>query len=456
MARKDLGDIAAGRRTREQLDKAFADVAPPLDRQRALIESQRCYFCYEAPCITACPTGIDIPGFIRGISTDNLRGAAETILSANIFGGACARVCPTEILCEGVCVRNTDEDKPVEIGALQRYATDWLFEGNAQLFQRAAETGKHVAVVGAGPAGLACAHALAMRGHRVSVYERHAKPGGLNEYGIAAYKVPGFAQREVEWLLSIGGVTVHYGQSLGSQVTLSKLRAEHDAVFLGMGLAGVNDLAIEGEGANGIRNAVDFIAELRQSESLSTLAVGRRVVVIGGGNTAVDAAIQSKKLGAEAVSMVYRRGADSMSATSHEQEFVQTEGVHVIHWAQPKRFLVENGALSGVEFEYTSINGAGKLVGSGDTFVIAADVALKAIGQVLVPSPLQDEGSEVLALKNGRIVVDEHYKTSLDKVWAGGDCVGGKVDLTVQAVEDGKQAAFAIDRMLAAGGARHG
>jgi dihydropyrimidine dehydrogenase (NAD+) subunit PreT len=293
MARKEVGDIAPGRLSAEQLARNFDDVAPPLDRQGALLAAARCYYCYDAPCIQACPTGIDIPTFIRGISTDNLKGAAEEILGANILGGMCARVCPTEILCEGDCVRNVDDDQPVQIGALQRYATDWVYRDNATLFERAPETGKRIAVIGAGPAGLSCAHQLARAGHRVTIYDANTKPGGLNEYGIAAYKVPGFAQREVDWLMSIGGIELHCGPALGRELTLSQLRGDFDAVFLGIGLGGVNALGMEGEHLHGVRNAVDFIAELRQHEHLSTLPVGRRVVVIGGGNTAIDAAIQS-------------------------------------------------------------------------------------------------------------------------------------------------------------------
>ena len=443
MARKEFGDLAAARLDQRQLARNFADVTPPLDRQRALIEAQRCYFCYDAPCITACPTGIDIPGFIRGITTDNLRGAAELILDANIFGGICARVCPTEILCEGECVRNGPEEKPVEISALQRYATDWVFDQNVPLFERAAATGKRIAVVGAGPAGLACAHALARQGHQVIVFEAREKAGGLNEYGIAAYKVPGFAEREVEWLLSIGGIEIRNGQALGTNVLLEDLRREHDAVFLAMGLVGVNALGLDGESLVGVRNAVDFIAELRQATQLARLTVGRRVVVIGGGNTAIDAAVQSKKLGAETVTLVYRRGAESMSATEVELSFAQTEGVHVVHYAQPRRLLSREGVLSGVEFEHTSLDGAGKLVGSGEFFSLAADAVLKAIGQVLLIEGTSKSG-DALQLNNGRIRVDAQFATSLPGVWAGGDCVGGKVDLTVQAVEDGKRAARAI------------
>ncbi|UXI68815.1 NAD(P)-dependent oxidoreductase [Tahibacter amnicola] len=448
MPRKPIGDIAPGRIPGETLARQFDDIAPPLDRHSALIAAQRCLYCYDAPCIQACPTGIDIPSFIKRITTDNLRGAAHDILSANIFGGMCARVCPTEILCEGSCVRNTGESAPVQIGALQRYATDWVYRDNAVLFQRAADSGHRVAVVGAGPAGLACAHALSMAGHQVTVFDAKEKAGGLNEYGIAAYKVLDFAATEIAWLLSIGGITLEPGRRLGENLALADLRRDFDAVFLGLGLAGVNALGIEGESMPGVYNAVDFIAALRQSGDKSQLPVGRRVVVIGGGNTAIDAAVQSKKLGAETVSMVYRRGAASMSATHVEQAFAKEEGVHVIEWAQPRRILSANGTVSGIEFEYTQLDDAGRLLGTGDLMQLDADVILKAIGQaLLVPAP-EAGASDVLEVKGGRIVVNADFETSVRGVWAGGDCVGGHVDLTVQSVEDGKRAARAIDRAL--------
>lgn len=423
----------------------FGDAHPPLTRPQALIEAERCYYCHDAPCATACPTGIDIPSFIHRIAQDNNRGAARAILEANPLGGMCARVCPTEVLCEQACVRNTNEDKPVEIGSLQRYATDAFFaKPGAPLFQRAAPTGKRIAVVGAGPAGLACAHGLAVRGHDVVLFDARPKLGGLNEYGLASYKTTGdFAQKEVEWLLSVGGIEVRTQQLLGRDMTLDSLLASHDAVFLGLGLSGVNALGIAEPTAAGVRNAVDFIAELRQASDLSTLPVGRSVVVIGGGMTAVDAAVQSRKLGAEEVTIAYRRGAESMSASHVEQEWAQTNGVTIRHFAAPKEVLCTDGAVTGVRFAATAMEG-GRLVETGERFVIAADMVLKAIGQTYVPEPV----GQSIALTGGRIATDEDGRTSLARVWAGGDCRAGGRDLTVEAVEHGKVAAISIHATL--------
>jgi glutamate synthase (NADPH/NADH) small chain len=438
-----IGDIAAGRLPAEQYERNFDDVEPPLERKHALVEASRCYFCHDAPCIEACPTGIDIPGFIRKIATDNVKGAAITILEENIMGGACARVCPTEILCEQACVRTAQEGKPVNIGALQRYATDWLFAHGIQPFERVAPSGKRVAIVGGGPAGLACAHRLSMLGHETTVFEARAKGGGLNEYGVAAYKVPqDFAQREVAFILSLGGIDLRRGQALGRDVTLAALRRDYDAVFLGTGLAGVNALKLEGENMKGVEDAVAYIERLRQAGDKSKLAVGRRVIVIGGGNTAIDIAVQTKRLGAEDVTMVYRRGPENMGATQHEQDFAQTNGVRIKHWARPAKLIGENGALKAVEFERTG--------GESGRFTLEADMLFKAIGQVFVPAPLSNGTNELLELKNGRIAVNGDRRTSLANVWAGGDCIEGP-DLTVAAVEDGKRAAHAIDRYLTQG-----
>ena len=319
--------IAAGRLAPEQYAENFSDLHPPLTHHEAIVEADRCYFCYDAPCMNACPTSIDIPLFIREIVTDNPLGAAETIFEQNILGGMCARVCPTEQLCEEACVREAAEGKPVKIGQLQRYATDVAMRDDVQFFERGAETGKQVAIVGAGPAGLACAHRLSMHGHTVTVFDARPKAGGLNEYGIASYKsTDDFAQAEVDYVTAIGGIDIQTGKALGKDFSLDDLTGKYDAVFLGMGLGGVNALRAEGETAAGVDDAINFIAELRQASDLSSLPIGRRVVVIGGGMTAVDAAVQSKLLGAEEVTMVYRRGKAQMNASEFEQDLAASQG----------------------------------------------------------------------------------------------------------------------------------
>ena len=281
--------VVSARLSKEALDENFADLHPPFDAHEALVAADRCYFCHDAPCMTACPTTIDIPLFIRQIQAGNPDGAAKTIFNQNILGGMCARVCPTETLCEEVCVRETAEGKPVEIGRLQRYATDGLMAKGDHPYSRGEPTGKKIAVVGAGPAGLACAHRLAMKGHDVVIHEARPKPGGLNEYGIASYKtVDDFAQAEVDWLTRIGGISFVYDSGLGAGGgTLDQLCEDFDAVFLGIGLQGVNALTAEGIDKNNVQDAVSFISDLRQASDLSSLSVGRRVVVVGGGMTAV-------------------------------------------------------------------------------------------------------------------------------------------------------------------------
>ncbi len=440
-----MPDIRPNRLSREEIASNFSDLHPPLSRSEALVEADRCYFCFDAPCTTACPTGIDIPGFIQKIRSGNLRGSAHTILSENIMGGMCARVCPTEVLCEDACVRNSHEEKPVEIGLLQRYATDPVLDDTMQLFSRAAASGRRVAVVGGGPAGLSCAHRLAALGHTVTLFDRDMKLGGLNEYGIAAYKtVDDFAQREVEYILSIGGIEVRNGVTLGEDISVTQLRDEYDSVFLGVGLSGVNWLGIEGEELPGVENAVEYIADLRQASDKGDLPVGRRVVVIGGGMTAIDVAVQSKRLGAEQVDIVYRRGIDQMGASDFEKNLAKTSGVTIHPLARPLKILGP-GHASGVLFERTALDDNGSIADTGETFTLDADVVFKAIGQQLRDGVL-DDGS--IKMKSGKIVVDGNQSTSLAGVWAGGDCVLGGDDLTVTAVQHGKVAAIAIDRYL--------
>jgi glutamate synthase (NADPH/NADH) small chain len=433
-----LGDSA-------QLEAQFTDLAPPLTARQAAIEAARCLYCYDAPCTRICPTEIDVASFIRNIHDHNVTGAAVGILKQNILGGACARVCPTEILCEDACVRNHDEEgQPVRIGLLQRHALDNA-NFTAHPFDRAPATGKVVAIVGAGPAGLSCAHRLAMLGNDVVIFEAREKSGGLNEYGIAKYKLPGdFAQREVDFLLSIGGIEVRHGRKLGENLTLAELHGQYDAVFLGLGLDASRSLGLTGEDAPGLLAAIDYIATLRQSDDLTQLPVPRRAIVIGAGNTAIDMAVQIKRLGAEDVTLVYRRGFESMTATGHEQDIAKANYVRMKTWAAPLEVLLDDeGRVRGMRFEETRMDN-GRLIGTGAFIEIAADAVFKAIGQHMSGQSLADGMASQLQRQADKIVVDSQFRTMLPGVYAGGDCVAPGQDLTVQAVQHGKLAAHAI------------
>ena len=427
----------------------FTDLAPPLTPRQAEVEASRCLYCYDAPCVNACPSEIDIPSFIRNIHQDNVQGAAQKILSANILGGSCARVCPTEILCQQACVRNNAaEFAPVLIGLLQRYAID-----NAQFsehpFQRATATGKRIAVVGAGPAGLSCAHRCAMHGHDVVIFEAREKAGGLNEYGIAKYKlVDDFAQHEVDFLLQIGGIEIRHGQQLGNNLSLSELHQQFDAVFLGLGLAASKQLGLPHEDAPGLLAATEFIRELRQADDLSQLPLAEHCIVLGAGNTAIDMAVQMARLGARDVNLVYRRGVEDMGATGHEQDIAKANQVRLLTWAQPEEVLLDsNGQVCGMRFARTRMD-SGRLVTTGETFELAADAIFKAIGQAFDDQALSDPLAAQLQRSNGRIQVDEQMRTSIPGVYAGGDCTSLDQDLTVQAVQHGKLAAQAIHAQL--------
>ena len=444
MAGSKIPDIATHRLGKAQYAENFVDLHQPLTDHEALVESDRCYFCYDAPCMKACPTSIDIPLFIREIQTGHPKSAAKTIFDQNILGGMCARVCPTETLCEQACVREYAEAKPVKIGLLQRYATDQAM-ADKHPYTRAKSSGKKVAVVGAGPAGLACAHRLSMHGHDVTIFESRKKSGGLNEFGIAAYKsVDDFAAKEVAFVLAIGGIKIEHSKALGKKLKLAQLHKDYDAVFLGIGLSGVNALGAKDENAAGIEDAVAYISDLRQAKDLSKLPVGRNVVVIGGGMTAIDIAVQSKLLGAENVTMLYRRGAAQMKASAYEQELAQTKGVNIKHWVQPKKVLVKNGKAVGLKCEHTMEKNK-KLVGTGESFEIKADMIFKAIGQTYI-----DVAGGELTLVQGRIRVDAEKSTSVKGIWAGGDCIAGGQDLTVSAVDDGRRAAESIHIALSA------
>ncbi len=429
--------------TADEIAANFADLHAPLTAQLAGVQASRCLVCHDAPCVTACPTAIDIPKFIRQIATQNPSGAARTILSANIMGGTCARACPTEILCEQKCVLKVGEDEPVPIGALQRHAVDHLLQNKAaHPFVRQPDTGKKVAVLGAGPAGLACAHALAVQGHSVQIFEARSKPGGLNEYGLAAYKmVDDFAAREVAFILEIGGIAIRYEQRLSRDFVMADLREQYDAVFVGIGLEQSRRARIAGDQLNGVVGALGFIEQIRQADDLSKIDPGQQVVVIGGGNTAVDAAIQAKRLGARQVTLAYRRGPKQMGATLWEQDLAATNGINMVHWVAPQRFVGEGGVIN-VHFERMALQD-GALSGTGEHFTLLADRVYLAIGQ-----SLNENGLNGLEREAGKVWVDERGQTSLSGVFAGGDCVASGEDLTVQAVQDGKTAAAGIHCFL--------
>ncbi|MGA2552490.1 MAG: NAD(P)-dependent oxidoreductase [Burkholderiaceae bacterium] len=434
------------RLTPDEYTAAFADAAPLLTAGQAQIESERCLYCFDAPCTTACPSEIDVPRFIHRIADGNLVGAARTILEANPLGGTCARACPTEVLCEQVCVKVTQEDRPIAIGRLQRYAVDRCLERFDQpLFQRAEPTPHRVAIVGAGPAGLTCAHMLARLGHAATIFDARPKAGGLNEYGLATYKMTeDYAQREINWLLEIGGIEIVSDWTLHDAGQLESLRARYDAVFLGLGLPDVWQLEIPGEDLAGVRDAVDFIAELRQAKDPGEVPMGRKVLVIGGGMTAIDAAVQARLLGADSVRMVYRRGAETMPASEAERQWAQIHGVGFDYWLAPGAVIGVEGSVAGVRFVRQAIV-EGKLAPTGEDKILDADMVLKAIGQRLDSSRLAALGLE---LQGNRIRVDGEYRTNLPRVWAGGDCRFGGRDLTVEAVRDGKRAAQSIHGYL--------
>ena len=442
-------NIKSHRLSKKEIEDNFSDLHAPLTPIEALIEADRCYFCYDAPCTKACPSDIDVPGFIQSIRSDNLTGAAEKILSENIFGGMCARDCPTEELCQQACVRNDHEDKPVEIGLLQRYATDSVLENGVKLFSRKKDTGKSIAVVGAGPAGISCAHRLSVLGHNITVYDSKDKLGGLNEYGIAAYKSTNdFAQQELDYILDIGGINIQTGMELGKQITLEGLQKQFDAVFLGCGLGTVNQLNLENENISGVIDAVEYIANLRQTSNKDELMVGKNIVVIGGGMTAIDIAVQSKLLGAEQVTIAYRRDKNAMAASEYEQTLAKKHDVQIQYNLSPKQLISDESNVSAIVFDVMSSQNDGSINATGESLTLKADVVFKAIGQKLVTEGLTDNSLE---LEKGRIVVDEHRKTSLTKVWAGGDCILDGDNLTVSAVQDGKLAAISINETLRQG-----
>lgn len=434
----------------------FDDLHPPLTPLEAQIESARCLFCYDAPCIDACPTGINIPNFIRKISADNSIGAAKTILQENILGGSCARVCPTETLCQEACVRNKEpECQPVQIGLLQRYAVDSL-SGAPYPFKRQPATNKQIAIIGAGPAGLSCAHKLAQQGHTIDLFDSKHKVGGLNEYGIAAYKlINDYAQQEVDKILSIGGIELHMNITLGIDFHLHELQESYDAIFLAIGLANSRKLGINGEEHPQVIDAIEYIEKIRQ-HNLSSLPQNKSTVIIGGGNTAIDIAVQLKKLGAKDITVAYRRGQAQMGATEKEQHLALLHGIKILPWVQPVRIISDTQQLLAIEVEHTKLV-KGKLTGTGEYLILPTDYVFKAIGQILAdtlfshnPQRHNETKKTYIERDQGKIKVADNYQTSLEKVFAGGDCINSGEDLTVTAVQHGKQAALAIHQFLMA------
>src|SRR5271166_4624905 len=429
---------------------SLGELLPPLTRNEAAVESARCLMCYDAPCTHACPTHIDIPKFIKKIGTHNLRGSARTILESNLLGATCARVCPVQELCEGACVLGA-EHKPIAIGRLQRHAMDYVYGKNIDVFPAAKPSGLSVAVIGAGPAGLSCAGELAKRGHSVTLFERRELAGGLSTYGIIALREPvEVALREVEMIQRLG-VTVETGKEVGPNFSLADLQARFKAIFLSVGLGATPELGIPGEEL--VIDGLEYIEESKLDTG--KLHIGRNVAVIGAGNTAIDCATIAKRLGAERVTMVYRRTENEMTAYPHEYEFVKGEGVAFEFLVQPIHVHAENASVKSLECLRMTLgepDASGRPAPRpvpGSAFHLPADQVVKAIGQ---------QKPSVASLWNlktekGFIQVSDRFETSLDGVYAGGDCIRARGSAsTVMAVEDGKLAARAIQERLVSRG----
>lgn len=424
----------------------LAEQLPPLTAHAAAVEADRCLYCYDAPCTHACPTHIDIPRFIKKIATGNLRGSAETIFASNLLGATCARVCPVQELCEGACVLGADH-KPIAIGRLQRYAMDYAKERGSFPAVKSAPTGHAIAVIGAGPAGLSCAGELARRGHAVTVFEKREFPGGLSTYGIIALREPVNVAIEEARMIEAMGVKIRTGMEFGKNLSLGDLQKEFDAVVLSVGLGRTPQLGIPGE--ESIVDGLEFIEGSKTAPE--KLHVGRSVIVIGAGNTAVDCATIAERLGAERVTMVYRRTDREMSCYEHEYDFARKEGIEFRFLSQPHRVLLDGSKVAGLEcrrVELGAPDGSGRpapVVVAGSEFVLAADQIVKAVGQEK-PALAALLGLETT---KGFITVDSGFQTSVAGVYAIGDCtraVGAAS--TVMAVQDGKMAAAAIHAQL--------
>lgn len=435
--------IQDNRLTKEQYVQNFSDIHPPFEtKDAALVEANRCLFCYDAPCMKSCPTGIDVPKFIKQITTDNVKGSAHTIFVSNIMGAGCSKVCPVEKLCEGACVYNLMDEDPIPIAKLQRYSTEKAMENKWQLFRRKESTGKKVAIVGAGPAGLSCAHVLSREGIDVTIFEKESKGGGLMTYGIAAYKVtPQFCKDEVDYILSIGGINIQYNKELGKDITLEELRKQYDAVYLAFGVGLARQLDIPGEELEGVEDAISFIYDIR-TKGFSQVPVGDKVVVIGMGMTAIDAATQAKRLGAKEVTMLYRRTQEEMPCTQVELDIAKLDGCEIIWLAAPKEIVGKNGKVNALVAEVMKLgepdaSGRRSPVSTGETFTIEADMLIKAAGQMPFENLVSANGLEN---KSGKIILKDKATTNISGVFAGGDCVNGGREV-VDAVQAGKDGA---------------
>ncbi len=441
--------ITNNRLAAEQYAANFSDIHPPFETQdAALVDANRCLFCYDAPCTKSCPTGIDVPKFIKQIVTDNPKGSARTIFLSNILGGGCSRVCPVEKLCEGACVYNLMEEEAIPIARLQRLATETAIREKWPLFQRAAPTGKKVAIVGAGPSGLSCAHVLARSGVEVTIFEKKPKGGGLMTYGIAAYKVTAeFCEEELNYILSIGGIGIRYEQALGRDISLEQLRRQYDAVYLAFGVGLARRLDIPGEDLAGVVDAIRFIYAIR-ADGYSSMAVGDKVAVIGMGMTAIDAATQARRLGASEVTLVYRRTQEEMPCTETELKIAKLDGCRILWLAAPKAIVGEGGRLSQLVCSRMRLgdpdsSGRRSPVDTGETVTLDVDMVIKAAGQVPFTELVQGTG---LGHRKGQIIAGPDGSVS-PGVFAGGDCVNGGKEV-VDAVQAGKAGAAAMLKYL--------
>lgn len=432
----------------ESAAAAMAEAKPRYTPQEALIESNRCLFCFDAPCIMACPTGIDIPSFIKKIANGNPAGSARTILSANILGASCARVCPTEVLCEGACVVLDLEGDPVKIGRLQRYATDYVHEHGINVLHAPSEkNGKKIAILGAGPAGLGCAAELAMLGYEATVYDKKPEGGGLNTYGIAYYKMrPEVSLDEVKMIEHLG-VAFRYNCEIGRDISIADLEKNHDAIFLGLGLGGANRLGIPGEDLPEVVDALDFI-EWIHTRPLHEVPVGRRVAVLGCGNTAIDAVTQSRRLGADVATIIYRRGEEDMPAYHFEYDLAKADGASFLFHTVPTEVLAENGHVKALRLAKAEVRDGKPSIIPGSEWVEPFDLILKAVGQEKQAAFFGKLFPGLKLDRKGRVEHNpETMQTNLPKVFTGGDCANGGREV-VNAVAEGKKAARGIHAML--------